>query len=215
MNKNSPTYIFLFITVLSAVFGAGVAVVHFSTQKILDRNEQLHRNRAIARAFALQVAEKTPEAYEQAIKRRLTTTTIESEGEKITVFRHEKTGRIGFVFSGMGFWDVIRGVIVLSPGLKQISNIQFLEQKETPGLGARIEEEWFTEQFHDLNIAWQEPVDQRIIIGGSSGNELPNRVDAVTGATQTSMALMRILNEELAAFKQAYRKNEKPQGKSS
>lgn len=204
MNKSSPTYVFLFITVLSAVFGAGVATVHFSTQSILGRNERLHRNRAIAGAFMLEVPTASPEAYERAIDNSLVRLSVEHQGKRFTAFRHEQSGRVGFVFSGMGFWDVIRGVIVLSPALEEVANIQFLEQKETPGLGARIEEEWFTKQFRGLTINWEGPPDERIIIGGSATTDKTNRVDAITGATQTSMALMRILNEELASFRQAY-----------
>ena len=39
----------------------------------------------------------------------------------------------------MGFWDRIEAVVVLTPDLTQVLNIQFMDQKETPGLGARIE----------------------------------------------------------------------------
>jgi len=103
----------------------------------------------------------------------------------------------------MGFWDVIEGVMVLTPDLSRIRNIRFLDQKETPGLGARIEEEWFVGQFEGYPIRWDAPVGQRIVMGERSPRE-EKRVDAITGATQTSMALERMLNVELESFRQLY-----------
>jgi Na+-transporting NADH:ubiquinone oxidoreductase subunit C len=76
-------------------------------------------------------------------------------------------------------------------------NIQFFDHKETPGLGARIEENWFTSQFKGLKIAWNKPEKERVIVGPSPDPNAANRVDAITGATQTSTALMRFLNQEL------------------
>ena len=110
----------------------------------------------------------------------------------------------------MHFWGPIKGIVVLSADLKTMVNIQFLEQEETPGLGARIEEPWFTDQFKQLEIGWEQSPDTRVVIGGVSGHKLKNRVDAITGATQTCMALMGSLNRELGLFRQAYAKRETP-----
>ena len=76
-----------------------------------------------------------------------------------------------------------------------------LEQKETPGLGARIEEPWFTDQFKGLALAWNDPQGQRVLVGANPAPNAANEVDAITGATQTSMALMRFFNEELDAIR--------------
>jgi Na+-transporting NADH:ubiquinone oxidoreductase subunit C len=86
---------------------------------------------------------------------------------------------------------------VLTADLNEIVNIQFFDHKETPGLGARIEENWFTSQFQGLPIAWEKPEGERVIIGPSPDPNAKNRVDAITGATQTTTALMRFLNQEL------------------
>jgi Na+-transporting NADH:ubiquinone oxidoreductase subunit C len=83
-------------------------------------------------------------------------------------------------------------------------NIQFLEHQETPGLGARIEEPWFTDQFKGLEIGWNELPARRVIIGGVADPTTKNRVDAITGASQTSIALMKSLNAELESFRKAY-----------
>jgi Na+-transporting NADH:ubiquinone oxidoreductase subunit C len=189
---------------VSIVFGIGVALVQYITQETLARNVQLHRNRVICQAFALADETQSAETCTGAIEDQLQIDTVRTAGGPMEVFVRQSTGEVGFVFSGMGFWDRIRGVLVLSSDLQTVRNIRFLEQKETPGLGARILEPGFTDQFSGLNVAWREPKDERIIVS-QSPDDAANKVDAITGATQTSMAVMKILNDELARFRDAYR----------
>ena len=200
MNKKSPIYVLGFMAAICLVFGTGIALVNSATQGLLAKNATLHRNRVLCRAFQLEVAGTTAEAYQQAVSDHLTTNTLAGR----TVYHRTTPGHesIGFEFSGLGFWDRIEGIIVLTPDLQTVLNLQFLEQKETPGLGARIEEPWFTDQFQGLTLDWADPRGQRIVVGASPQPDPRNRVDAITGATQTSMALMRFLNDELDRIRQ-------------
>lgn len=168
---------------------------------MLRKNEKLHRNRSICRVFNLPVARASADAFQKAIDDDISYEQIVSQGRTWDVYKQMDTGNIGFVFSGTGFWDRITGILVLSPDLSEIVNIQFLDQKETPGLGARIEEGWFIDQFKGVLISWDKPVDKRIIVGPAPDPKAKNRVDAITGATQTSLALMKFLNSELESFR--------------
>lgn len=203
MTKTSPAYILGFMILVCIVFGTAISSVHYVTLDTLRKNEKLHRNRIICRAFHLPVTGVSADAFQKAIDDNISHEQIDYQGRTWNVYKEKDTGNIGFVFSGTGFWDRIMGIIVLSPNLSKIMNIQFLDQKETPGLGARIEEGWFTGQFKGVPIAWEQPSDKRIIIGTAPDPEAKNRVDAITGATQTSLALMRFLNIELEAFRKA------------
>ncbi|MGD9612033.1 MAG: FMN-binding protein [Kiritimatiellia bacterium] len=202
MNKKSPAYVLSFMAAICVVFGTGIAVVNYATQGLLAKNAALHRNRVLCRAFQLDVAGTSAEAYQQAVGAALRT---EDAGGR-RVYRCIAPGKesLGFVAGGMGFWDRIEAVVVVSPDLQRILNVQFLDQKETPGLGARIEEPGFTDQFKGLELAWNDPQGQRVLVGANPAPNAPNEVDAITGATQTSMALMRFLNEELDAFRSQY-----------
>ncbi|TFH40581.1 MAG: FMN-binding protein [Chrysiogenales bacterium] len=210
MNKTSPGYILLFIVVLSVIFGFGISFVNYATVDHLKKNETLHRNRVIAAAFMLPVAGPGAGEYEAAVREHIEYFELSREGTIIQAFRNGATGEVGFIFSGPGFWDLITGIIVLSPDLSRVRNIAFLEQKETPGLGARIEEPWFTEQFRGIEPYWEGPGGEPVIIGASPDPAAKNRVDAITGATQTSIALMKALNVDLAAFRDAYSTREEP-----
>jgi Na+-transporting NADH:ubiquinone oxidoreductase subunit C len=199
VNKQSPSYVLGFITIICVVFGMGVSVVHNVTQGKLRANEELLRNRVICRAFMLEVEGESPEDYADAVEEHIEVSEVQDGPTTRTVYRRAEPGReaLGFVVSGIGFWDRITGILVMTPDLANVVNIQFVSHKETPGLGARIEERWFTDQFKGLKVNWGEGVTDRLIVGPSPDPNAENRVDAITGATQTSMALMKFLNSEL------------------
>ena len=203
MTKTSPAYILGFMILICAVFGTGISSVHYATLDMLRKNEKLHKNRSICRVFNLSVAGASADAFQKAIDDNVGYEQIAYQGRTWDVYKQKDTGNIGFVFSGTGFWDRITGIMVLAPDMSKVMNIRFLDQKETPGLGARIEEGWFVDQFKGVPIAWDQPVDKRIIVGPAPNPNAKNRVDAITGATQTSLALMRFLNSELETFRKA------------
>jgi len=97
---------------------------------------------------------------------------------------------VGFAVpaAGAGFQDTIRVIYGLDPPGAKVLGMEVLESRETPGLGDRIyKDKKFVAEFHDLVV---EPV-IRLIKG--HGTE-PNEVDAITGATISSAAIVRILN---------------------
>lgn len=210
MKKDSIAYVLGFMLAVSVFFGTAVSLVHHGTKDMLARNEQMHRNRTIAQAFGLPVTGTDAAAFERAVAEHVQETTLEADGRVWALFRHPRPDlarepeAVGFEFKGQGVWDVIRGIIVLTPDLDRILSLRLLEQHETPGLGGRIEENLFLDQFQNIAPDWDKPVDRRLIIGQSLDPEAKNRVDAVTGATQTSQALMRMLNQELEAFRKAF-----------
>lgn len=199
MNKKSPAYVLSFMAAICLVFGASISVVNYATLGLLAKNAALHKNQVLCRAFLIAVPGHAAEDFQKAVDDNLVESTIGAGAQQRTMFKRTTPGHesVGFLMGGMGFWDRIEAVVVLTPDLKQIVNVQFMDQKETPGLGARIEEPWFTAQFQGKQVAWEAPVAGRIVVGAAPNPHALNRVDAITGATQTSMALMNFLNQEL------------------
>lgn len=96
--------------------------------------------------------------------------------------------------AGPGFWAPIRVIIALEQDMSTIRGFKVVEQAETPGLGGRMVEPWFQEQFKGKSVR---PALHLVHASKASG---PNEVDAITGATETSKALDRIINGGLASF---------------
>ena len=78
----------------------------------------------------------------------------------------------------------------VSSDLAQITGLVFTDQSETPGLGGRIDELAYREQFRGLKIS----PGTKLAYGNQGGSQ----IDAITGATLTSNSVMRILNGLLA-----------------
>lgn len=203
MNKESPGYILFFITAVSLFFGLIISVVNYATVDILKKNEAMHKNRVLAEAFMLETEGGLSSSYEKAVSEKIEEQKVVLPAGERIYYKNRDNGDIGIIFSGTGFWDRITGIIVLSGDLATVRNIQFLEQKETPGLGARIEERGFTDSFKGITVKWGNAPEKRIIIGPGD-NTAGNRVDAITGATQTSVSLMNMLNMELDSFRNVY-----------
>lgn len=94
-------------------------------------------------------------------------------------------------FEGNGFQGKIRIMIGLSKELDKIISIETLEQVETPGLGTKITEEDFKNQFKNLStipkVEW--------VKGVPPAKE--NQIQAITGATISSKSVVEIINAGL------------------
>lgn len=104
----------------------------------------------------------------------------------------EKT--IGFKSQGPGLWSIIEVYLSFKMDDDELYGMRVLSQGETPGLGARISEQAFMESFRDLYIIPK----VKIVKFSLAANE----VDAISGATKTSMALEEIINNAIAVLNQ-------------
>jgi len=92
--------------------------------------------------------------------------------------------------AGPGFQDIIRVLYGYLPGKRQVSGMEVLESRETPGLGDKIYKDLdFVANFDAL------AVDPEIVAVKKGTKTQPNQVDAITGATISSKAVVRIINE--------------------
>ena len=102
-------------------------------------------------------------------------------------------------FQGNGLWGTISGVIGMTSDLQRIVGFEIVSHVETPGLGGRIDEEWFKEQFNGEYAA------DGIIVkhGGSGGDTDPDngQVDGITGASRTSDSVQVIVNQQIERIK--------------
>ncbi|MEF9475479.1 MAG: FMN-binding protein [Candidatus Mariimomonas ferrooxydans] len=82
----------------------------------------------------------------------------------------------------------------------RIIGINFFDNVETPGLGARITEDWFQAQFAGLTLERKDGRGRFFTLHRAGTRKAPEELDAVTGATQTSEAVGKFLNKELNRF---------------
>jgi electron transport complex protein RnfG len=91
---------------------------------------------------------------------------------------------------GPGFQDTIRLLYGYQPGGRKVVGMEILESRETPGLGDKIyKDAAFVANFHDLAI------DPQIVAVKKGTKAGSNEIDAITGATISSKAVVRVINE--------------------
>ena len=97
--------------------------------------------------------------------------------------------------AGPGFQDTIALLYGYLPGDKQVVGMEILESRETPGLGDKIYKDAdFVAEFSALSV---EP---EIVAVKKGTATLDNHVDAITGATISAKAVVRIINETHVAW---------------
>jgi Na+-transporting NADH:ubiquinone oxidoreductase subunit C len=221
---DSPGYVIGFTVVLATIFTAVVMSVQVATASKVRRNEELREERALVKVFGLgDVAALSDEEIGDLIDRRIERGTVLRDpetGEERRFFRAYEAGTdpetrgegdllgVGLEVSGNGFWAPITGILALTPDGKTVLGIEFLSHSETPGLGGRITEDAFQDQFEGLDVSPPEKVDKYLYVEKQRPDKSDPRydrtVDAITGATQTSVAVGRFLNSNLEAFSRAY-----------
>ena len=105
---------------------------------------------------------------------------------------------IGFITTKLGYGfnkaADISLFICVGSDLETIKGIEVLDHTETPGLGGRMTEEGFKEQFVGKKLK------PRLSLVRGRETVGPNEVHAITGASYTSKGIERIINEAMGAF---------------
>jgi len=122
----------------------------------------------------------------------------ESSGGAYMLKQDGKAAAYALPMEGQGFWAPIKCVIGIEADRKTITGIAIYQQNETPGLGAEIMQTAFREQFRGKIISLTgKPLNIK-----RPGAELgQSDVHAVTGATQTSTRLEKLINDALEQWR--------------
>ncbi len=120
-------------------------------------------------------------------------------GEMVFAAFDDRDRFLGYAIegAGAGYQDTIRLLFGYDPAARRVIGMYVLDSRETPGLGDRIfKDAAFVGNFADL------AVDPGIVLV-KGGRAADNEVDAITGATISSRAVVRIVDAALAAWRDA------------
>lgn len=160
---------------------------------------------AISISFMAQYAYPIIEKNREAALRQAILTVLpgakrfETIDEKSKIYRGVNNSNevVGYAFAGEGggYQGIIKMMIGISPDWQNLIGIIILENLETPGLGAKITSDEFRSQFENLSV--QEPVEYIL----NKPPEKPNQIQAITGATISSRAVVNIINKSVNQVK--------------
>ena len=170
------------LTLIGIIAGGSLSLVNNWAAPKIALNQKAETERAI---FLVHLDGKR---YEE----------IKKAGFEVYKVFDEKNSSVGYslVYAGNGFQGKIKLMIGLKEDLNKITSIEILEQSETPGLGTKILEPPYKDQYNGLV-----PTPSIKLVKGVEPSS-PNEVKAITGATISSRSVVAIVNEGVSKLKE-------------
>ncbi|MBZ4658639.1 MAG: FMN-binding protein [Desulfacinum sp.] len=189
----------LFMFVLALAFTSVVGGVNWVSQERIRLNEETKLQRIVLSVLDLLPAGSAgKQEMQQIFERRIRPLSL---GDRTLYVALDQDGTrvLGYAFpiSGPGFWGPIYGMIAVDAQVQKILGIAFYRHSETPGLGGRITEAWFRDQFRGKELQVPGPGMRFFYLKPAGTSAAPNELDAITGATETSRRLEAFLDREL------------------
>ena len=177
----------VFLIVLTTLCTSALAGANYFYEKALAIKEKELRM-DILKGFGVSFDEENFDtAFNQFVK-----INTYKEIKKTTFYYYDgEPKQVAIITSGNGLWSVIDLFIFVDINGLRIKELKVLSHGETPGLGGKIEESGFLDQFKNLDIS-----EGLKIVKEKTGQT--GEVDAITGATRTSDSVEKIINNALS-----------------
>ena len=236
MNKNSNIYQILYAAVLVLLVGSVLALIYMALKPKQNENIANDTRKQIMSALHIAVPDdsKVKETYEKYIIQDLL---VDRDGNvvdsaknvafnvdmKKNVKKAERLlpvmkckmddGSIKYVLPmyGAGLWGPIWGYIAMNDDGNTIYGANFSHEGETPGLGARIADKDFQDKFVEKHLFQNGEYKGVVVLKkGQKSINGAEQIDALTGATITSLGVSAMLENCLAPYEAFLKKMQAP-----
>lgn len=223
MNKQGNTYTILYIAIMVCVVGAVLAWVSLSLKDKQNENIKVDKMQQMLKSIRIE-SNKTNaiDLYNQYVK---TSKIINSKGDAIEgdafdinisaevkkpaeerqlpIFECEVDGTTKYILPiyGAGLWGPIWGYVAVESDGTTIYGAYFSHQGETPGLGAEIAKDDFSNQFQGKHLYKDGQFKSvSVLKKGQKPVSGEDYVDAITGGTITSRGVQSMLKSCLECY---------------
>ncbi len=190
-NTANPSSLRLVLTLAIAGLLSGIAIIgiYETTLPTITANKARELREAVLKVLP-GVTQMQALVYRDG---ELVVVASPDKDEPVIYGGHDDQGAfVGYAVpaAGPGFQDTIALLYGYRPGDRQVVGMEILESRETPGLGDKIYKDAdFVAEFSALLV---DPEIVAVKKGTKTGD---NQVDAITGATISAKAVVRIINE--------------------
>ena len=195
LNTNSNTYIIIYSTIMVVIVAFLLAFVSQTLKPMQDANVALDTEKQILNSLNLRGLsdEEAHATYEKIV--------TFDEGQNVYVCTLEN-GEVKYVLplKGQGMWGGISCFLAIDSDKNTVFGAYFNHESETAGLGAEIKDnaDWQA-KFQGKKI-FADGDDSKIALSVVKAVNDETTVDAVTGATVTSTAVSKMLQDQLAKY---------------
>ncbi len=226
MNKNSNIYQILYAAVMVLLVGSVLALIYMALKPKQNENIANDTRKQIMSALHIAAPDdsKVKETYEKYVIQDLlvdrngnivdSTENVAFEVDmKKNVKLEERLlpvmkckmddGSIKYVLPmyGAGLWGPIWGYIAMNDDGDTIFGANFSHEGETPGLGARIADKDFQDKFVNKHMFLDGEFKGVVVLKkGQKSATGAEQIDALTGATITSLGVSAMLEDCLAPY---------------
>ena len=197
------------MTSAGGIAGLLIVTAFQATLPRIEAHKSLVMQQAIREVLKAPASYDTLYVYDGALTKTLPAGTT-TKGLDRLYLGHDAAGQaVGYAFSasGNGFQDLIGLMVGYDAAKHQLIAMKVIENKETPGLGGKIEtDSAFVNGF--VNV--ETPIEG---VKSGTGRGGKNELVMITGATISSRAVIRIINDAIARWQplmDAYHEGAKP-----
>jgi len=195
LNTNSNTYIIIYSTIMVVIVAFLLAFVSQTLKPMQDANVALDTEKQILNSLNLRGLsdEEAHATFEKIV--------TFDEAQNVYVCTLEN-GDVKYVLplKGQGMWGGISCFLAIDNDKNTVYGAYFNHESETAGLGAEIKDnaDWQA-KFQGKKI-FADGDDSKIALSVVKAVNDETTVDAVTGATVTSTAVSKMLQDQLAKY---------------
>ncbi len=183
------------LTLISTISAFLLQMVVLYTQPIIAKNQALYLKQAI-----YEILPNTASVQGYRLQEgRFIRSDLPNPSVFAALDAQKKTLAFLFQWQGQGYQELMKILVAYDPVSKKLQGIKVLESKETPGLGERIlTDQAFLAQFQGLAMPFNQERQElrhplQLALRGKP--KQPGRIDGITGATISSKAVLRIVNQ--------------------
>ena len=195
--KETNTYIIIYATVMVIIVAFLLAFISSALKPTQDANVLRDTKNQIL--ISLNITGLKGVAIDQKFA-QVVTDTIQVDDK--VVYQASVDGATKYVLpvKGRGLWGGLWGYISVNDDRQHVFGTYFDHESETAGLGARIKERWFQEQFNGKPIFTDNPQQVALTVVKKGQSKAETEIDGVTGATLTSNGVADMVTNGLQAY---------------
>lgn len=197
INTNSNVYTFVYAAVMVVIVAFLLAFVASALKPIQDANvERDTKNQILT---SLNITGLSGADIDQKYK-EVVTGELQEQGGKVFVATVDGATKYVVPVKGRGLWGGLWGYISIDEDKQHVFGTYFDHESETAGLGARIKERWFQEQFNGKPIFTDDPNQVALTVVKVGQSKKETEIDGVTGATLTSVGVAGMVHDGLQQY---------------